>query len=314
MHDLIREMDETINSEKSPTQPGRLEDSEAVINVLTNESGTEEIEALSLDLPSSKKKASFSTKAFVNMEKLRLPPKNTGLLLSELVLSESSIGLKILTSLLRKMKILDCSGSRNLQNLPDFSTFPNLEELKLPGQFKRLSLVDFDDCGQLRYLPWENVNVDAISSVNMANSAVMQANPAEWIFLVSSLCMEILSAACDQASSPRRPRYSLFGMLFAIAALLTCIWELIYKGRKKNVGLRKRGCYMLFGSAIETYGLVGGIAQCVCSIIQYVYYIRRADTPIKLSLLPAIFLICLITARLSRKQMLATDQTHEHIA
>ncbi|KAB2634965.1 TMV resistance protein N-like [Pyrus ussuriensis x Pyrus communis] len=141
----------------------------------------------------------------------------------------------------------------------------------------------------------------------------MQANPVEWIFLVSSLCMEILSAACDQASSPSTPRYSLFGMLLAIAALLTCIWELIYKGRKKDVGWRKRGCYMLFGYAIETYGLVGGIAQCVCSIIQYVYYIRRADTPIKMSLLPAIFLICLITARLSRKQMQTIDETNEHI-
>ncbi|XP_009374063.1 disease resistance protein RPV1 [Pyrus x bretschneideri] len=148
---------------------------------------------------------------------------------------------------------------------------------------------------------------NAISSVNMAN-------PVEWIFLVSSLCMEILSAACDQASSPNRPRYSLFGMLLAIAALLTCIWELIYKGRKKDVGWRKRGCYMLFGYAIETYGLVGGIAQCVCSIIQYVYYIRRADTPIKMSLLPALFLICLITARLSRKQMQTIDETNEHIA
>ncbi|XP_048441952.1 putative disease resistance RPP13-like protein 1 isoform X2 [Pyrus x bretschneideri] len=88
-------------------------------------------------------------------------------------------------------------------------------------------------------------------------SARTEANSAEWIFLVTSLSMEILSAAFDQASSPRRPRYALFGMLLAIAALLTCIWELIYKGRKNNVVWRKRGCYMLFGSANEIFGLLG---------------------------------------------------------
>ncbi|XP_050155710.1 transcription factor MYB25-like isoform X2 [Malus sylvestris] len=139
-------------------------------------------------------------------------------------------------------------------------------------------------------------------------------NSEESIFLVTSLCMEILSAACDQASSPSRPRYALFGMLLAIAALLTCICELIYKGRKNKVVWRKMGCCMLFGSVIELYGLVGGITQCVCSIIQYVYYIRRDDNPIKLSLLPAIFLICLIATRLSRKQMQTTSETGEHTA
>ncbi|XP_048442383.1 uncharacterized protein LOC125478307 isoform X2 [Pyrus x bretschneideri] len=137
-------------------------------------------------------------------------------------------------------------------------------------------------------------------------------NSAEWFFLVTSLCMEILSAACDQASSTSRPRYALFGMLLAIAALLTCIWELIYRGRK-------RGCDMLFGSVIELsvielFGFLGGLAQCVCSIIQYVYYIRRAENPIKLSLLPAIFLICLIAARLSRNRMQTKDETGEHTA
>ncbi|KAB2595314.1 disease resistance RPP13-like protein 1 [Pyrus ussuriensis x Pyrus communis] len=140
------------------------------------------------------------------------------------------------------------------------------------------------------------------------------ANSAEWIFLATSLCMEILSAACDQASSPSKPRYALFGMLLAFAALLTCIWELIYKGMKKNVVWGKRGCHMLFGSDIELFALVGGIAQCVCSIIQYICYIRRADNPIKMSLLPAIFLICLIATRLSRKRMQTTYETGEHTA
>ncbi|XP_048422845.1 uncharacterized protein LOC125469500 isoform X2 [Pyrus x bretschneideri] len=142
----------------------------------------------------------------------------------------------------------------------------------------------------------------------------IQTNSAEWIFLATSLCMEILSAACDQASSPSKPRYALFGMLLAFASLLTCIWELIYKGMKKNVVWGNRGCHMLFGSDIELFALVGGIAQCVCSIIQYIYYVRHADNPIKMSLLPAIFVICLIATRLSRERMQTTYETGEHTA
>ncbi|CAN6577548.1 unnamed protein product [Malus baccata var. baccata] len=141
-----------------------------------------------------------------------------------------------------------------------------------------------------------------------------KANSAEWIFLITSLCMEILSAACDQASSPRRPWYALFSMLLAIAALLTSICELIYKGMKKNVVWGKRGCHMLFDSDIELFVLVGGIAQCVCSIIQYVYFIKHAENPFKMSLLPTIFLVCLIVTRLCRKRLQTTYETSEHTA
>ncbi|XP_021810206.1 uncharacterized protein KIAA2012-like isoform X3 [Prunus avium] len=56
---------------------------------------------------------------------------------------------------------------------------------------------------------------------------------AEWIFLAINLGLEMLSAAFDQASSPRKPHYALFGMLLAIAAVLISIWELIYKGGSK---------------------------------------------------------------------------------
>ncbi|KAL6284464.1 hypothetical protein ACE6H2_015393 [Prunus campanulata] len=45
----------------------------------------------------------------------------------------------------------------------------------------------------------------------------------EWIFLATNLGLEMLSAACDQASSPH---YALFGMPLAIAAVLISIWEL----------------------------------------------------------------------------------------
>ncbi|XP_050128823.1 disease resistance protein RPV1-like [Malus sylvestris] len=170
MHDLIREMGKTIISEKFPTQPerwSRLGDPEAVVDVLTNKSGSEEIEALSLDLPSFKKKASFSTKAFVNMKKLRLLrlnyveltgsfkhfPKELRWLcwhgfpfkyMPEHLLNQPKlVALDLRFSKLRKgwknskplenLKILDFSVSRWLKKSPDFSRLPNLKELNYFG-------------------------------------------------------------------------------------------------------------------------------------------------------------------------------------
>ncbi|BFG31302.1 hypothetical protein CerSpe_175770 [Prunus speciosa] len=64
---------------------------------------------------------------------------------------------------------------------------------------------------------------------------------AEWIFLATNLGLEMLSAACDQASSPRRPHFALSGMLLAIAAMLLSIGELIYRGKKERVVFRSWG-------------------------------------------------------------------------
>ncbi|CAL8086785.1 unnamed protein product [Prunus armeniaca] len=58
---------------------------------------------------------------------------------------------------------------------------------------------------------------------------------AEWIFFATILGLQMLSAACDQASSPRKSHYALFGMLLAIAAVLISIWELTYRGQTIHV-------------------------------------------------------------------------------
>ncbi|XP_048441623.1 disease resistance protein RPV1 isoform X1 [Pyrus x bretschneideri] len=191
MHDLIREMGKIIISRKSPTQPerlGRLWNPEVVTDVLTNKSGTEEIEALSLDLPSSKKKASFSTKAFVNMKKLRLLrlnhvelagsfkhfPKELRWLcwhgfpfkyMPEHLLNQPKlVALDLRFSKLRKgwknskplenLKILDFSESRRLKKSPDFSRLPNLGELNFFGCW-RLSKIH-PTIGQLKRLTLVN--------------------------------------------------------------------------------------------------------------------------------------------------------------
>ncbi|CAL9029259.1 unnamed protein product [Prunus brigantina] len=136
----------------------------------------------------------------------------------------------------------------------------------------------------------------------------------EWIFLATNLGLEMLSAACDQASSPRRPHLALFGMLLAIAAVLISIGELIYRGKKERVVFRSWGMlgwfyhpppplYKPFGTLPDIFGLVVGISQCICSMVQYVYYLRHADNPFKVSLLPAIFLLCLGASKLINNRL-----------
>ncbi|CAB4321063.1 unnamed protein product [Prunus armeniaca] len=65
-----------------------------------------------------------------------------------------------------------------------------------------------------------------------------KATSVEWAFLLTGLCLEILSLAFDQASSPSKPQYALFGMILAIAAVLICIWELIYKVHLLDCSIR----------------------------------------------------------------------------
>ncbi|XP_021833448.1 uncharacterized protein LOC110773251 isoform X4 [Prunus avium] len=111
---------------------------------------------------------------------------------------------------------------------------------------------------------------------------------AEWIFFATNLGLAMLSAACDQASSPRKSHYALFGMLLAIAAVLISIWELIYRGKKERVVLRRWGMLWWFYHPPP---------------VQYVDCLRHVDNPFKASLLPAIFLLCLGGSKLSNNRM-----------
>ncbi|TQD82422.1 hypothetical protein C1H46_032016 [Malus baccata] len=167
VHDLLREMARVIISEKSPGHPGkwsRLWDNQEAINVLTDKSGTEEVEGLA-PLWDYDYDNAFSTEAFANMKKLRLLqldgvelkgeyknfPKELIWLRWEacplesipdeffnqdklvvLEMQESKLihvweGSKSLHNL----KTLDLSWSRSLKKSPDFSQVPNLEELIL---------------------------------------------------------------------------------------------------------------------------------------------------------------------------------------
>lgn len=148
---------------------------------------------------------------------------------------------------------------------------------------------------------------------------LLQATSTVWVFLLTNLCLEILSAIFDQIASPSKPDYALFGMVLAISAVLTCIVELIHKGKKEGVELKRWGKLWwfyypppngsLFGTFPDICGLVIAISQYICSTLQYVYLCRHVNNPIKLSVLPAIFLICLAGSTLIRNRSYTTDET-----
>ncbi|XP_024171182.1 disease resistance protein RPV1 [Rosa chinensis] len=167
MHDLLRDMGREIVRAKSPGDPGkcsRLWHPKDVTDVLTEHSGTEEIQGLTLSLLGSDK-TSFSTQAFANMKRLRLLqlkfvqlsggfehlsnklrwlcwhgfphkflPNNFNLNVVAIDLKYSKlVQVWVKSRMLKKLKILNLSHSHYLRQSPDFSKLPNLEKLILKG-------------------------------------------------------------------------------------------------------------------------------------------------------------------------------------
>ncbi|CAN6699565.1 unnamed protein product [Malus baccata var. baccata] len=171
MHDLLREMARVIISERFADHPerwSRLWNPQLVTEVLTDKSGTEEVEGLALHLSIQDfERHAFSTEAFANMKKLRLlqlinvqligeykhvPTKLIWLCgrgfplqsipgdffnLEKLVFLDMQ-GSRLVqvwegSKSLQKLKIIDLSFSFFLIKSPDFSQLPNLEELILEG-------------------------------------------------------------------------------------------------------------------------------------------------------------------------------------
>lgn len=109
-------------------------------------------------------------------------------------------------------------------------------------------------------------------------------------------------------------------MLLAIAAVIISIWELVDKGKRERVIWMRRGTwwwfyhpspnYAPFGTIPDIYGLIGGIAQCIFSTIQYVCYLRGVDNPIQLCLLPSIFYLCLAGSKMIGKSKTDWDTNY----
>ncbi|KAB5516329.1 hypothetical protein DKX38_026977 [Salix brachista] len=55
------------------------------------------------------------------------------------------------------------------------------------------------------------------------------------------------------------------------------------------------------GAIVEYFGLVGAVWQCFYSTVEYAYARQKKDNPIKMCLLPFIFLSCVVISKLIKK-------------
>lgn len=121
-----------------------------------------------------------------------------------------------------------------------------------------------------------------------------------------------MSAAFELSSSPRKPQYTLIGMLLTIAAVLVCIWELVHKGKKERVLSRRTGILWrknkIFCPFPEIAGLSLAITQFICSGVQYHLYRSHVTCPIILDILTAILVFCsLVLLHIKLLRLVAYD-------
>ncbi|KAJ6349674.1 hypothetical protein OIU77_007119 [Salix suchowensis] len=125
-----------------------------------------------------------------------------------------------------------------------------------------------------------------------------------WTLLLTNLILEMASAVFDQLG------YALVGMVLAFVALLLATAELIHMARKERMRLlpifHRHSTSTLapgkpVGTIVEYFGLVGAVWQCVYSAVEYAYARQKKDNPIKMSLLPFIFLSCVVISILIKK-------------
>ncbi|KAK3188442.1 hypothetical protein Dsin_028003 [Dipteronia sinensis] len=105
----------------------------------------------------------------------------------------------------------------------------------------------------------------------------------EWIFVITNIVLESMSAIFTQLSSKQKPQYALYGMLLSYLALLTCIIELIYEGFRHQQIPNWRRRAKSFATLNNIVALACALGQCVVTTINYSY-----ESPIKLTVSPII--------------------------
>ncbi|KAK9283735.1 hypothetical protein L1049_011985 [Liquidambar formosana] len=130
----------------------------------------------------------------------------------------------------------------------------------------------------------------------------------KWLFVISNLSFEILASAFDQVSSPNKPGYALAGLVMSLVAVAVCVTEFLWKARMEKVTMRRWGpvwCFYyrsprgrLYGTFAEIFGLSCAILQVLFSAIQYDFFHQHADNPIKISIFPIIFALCVSGSKL----------------
>ena len=112
----------------------------------------------------------------------------------------------------------------------------------------------------------------------------------EWIFVITNVVLESMSAIFTQLSSKKKPQYALFGLLLSYFALLICIIEIIYEGHQQIPISRSRGTIddrpqrgNAFATLNNIVALACALGQCVVTTINYSF-----KSPIKLTISPII--------------------------
>ncbi|KAF5464315.1 hypothetical protein F2P56_014399 [Juglans regia] len=143
MHDLLRDMGREVVRQESPTNPGahsRLFNHEDVHDLLEEDTGTENVQAIVVDFPEDDDMIHLSSKAFKKMKRLRLFRCRNAWFSGEL------------KSLPNGIRVLDWPKCP-LQSLPQFHgdrlvilrmPFSLIQEIRL--EFKNLTVMDFRGC------------------------------------------------------------------------------------------------------------------------------------------------------------------------
>ncbi|KAI5392070.1 disease resistance protein RUN1 [Lathyrus oleraceus] len=257
MHDLLRDMAREIIRKKSPKKPekrSRLWFHEDVFYVLSKHNGRKAVEGLALKVPGLSTKR-FSTKAFKDMEELRLLqlsgaqldgdfkylsrslrwlywngfplsciPSNfyqRNLVSIELENSNIKLVWKEMQRM-EKLKILNLSHSHYLTRTPDFSNLPNLEKLILK------------DCPRLSEISHSVGHLKKVLLINLKD-CIRLCNLPRNIYTLKSLKTLILSGCLmiDKLEEDLEQMESLTALIADNTAITKVPFSVV---RSKNIG------------------------------------------------------------------------------
>ncbi|KAJ6291029.1 hypothetical protein OIU76_024192 [Salix suchowensis] len=125
-----------------------------------------------------------------------------------------------------------------------------------------------------------------------------------WTLLLINLILEIASAVCDQLG------HALVGMVLAVVAFVLSTAELFQMERMSLLPSFRRPSTRTLapgkpvGTIVEYFGWGAAVWQCVYSTVEYAYARQKKDNPIKMTLLPFIFLLCVAISKLIKTEFI----------
>ncbi|KAJ9676310.1 hypothetical protein PVL29_025033 [Vitis rotundifolia] len=249
MHDLLAQMGMEIVDQECPKEPGRrsrLWRYNDINQVLKRNTGTETIEGIFLNVYASEEQIQFTSKAFKRMNRLRmlhvthncvqlcedfvfpsdyltylawdgyslasLPSNFHANSLVELHLINSNIKQLWKGNMCLKLRCINLTGSRQLIELPDFSSVPDLESLilsgcvsleSLPGdihKLKHLLALHCNGCSRLTSFPKIKRSIGKLVELRLDGTAIKELPSS--IELLEGLCKLFLNNCKNLESLP----------------------------------------------------------------------------------------------------------------